>query len=490
MQALDGHDLRMLARELDQALEWVSATRAAGETVAGPSELSKRARKLERKLLAILLTGWQDAADEAITDAADTVLGGAGALSQSELDAVLGNVALRMGSSFSDDVMTDVRGVLGETYKVSRAWFAGVEPKNLSFNLVDRKAVSWLEGDAKYWIGGYYDRVLGAEIASGVAATILEEGLGRREAGGVLREALSERLLDDKVVGRAGYWEGLAAVAATRARTFGSIESFVEAGIARFEYVAVMDERTSKVCRELNGRIFDVATAVGVRDQMMQADDPEQVKTLMPWPKPGAVVGKSSAALAEEGVMMPPAHFRCRSMVVAIEDGDVEPVERRTPARTSARTREALDTVTPDEQALKLRTVRATATHAAFPSKQLAKAARVHATSELQFGETMTREAYLDRARETLASAPEVYMVGARDRSRVYYHVDPKARLVLTATDGGEIVSLNGMVGATDEQWARFRSNLRRRCVELRGVPTGDQAKSDGRTQQTHPEAG
>ena len=96
----------------------------------------------------------------------------------------------------------------------------------------------------------------------------------------------------------------------TRARSFGTVEGLVHGGIERLEIVAVMDERTSDICRELNGRIIDVADAVAVRDRLLDAESPEDVKLVTPWISADAAAASSSKDLAAQGVALPSFHFQ------------------------------------------------------------------------------------------------------------------------------------------------------------------------------------
>lgn len=70
------------------------------------------------------------------------------------------------------------------------------------------------------------------------------------------------------------------------------MRSYRENGIERYEYVAILDERTSDICEGLNGQVF------AVKD-------------------------------AEVGVNMPPTHPNCRSSTIPVWDGKLS-VERDT----------------------------------------------------------------------------------------------------------------------------------------------------------------
>jgi len=95
------------------------------------------------------------------------------------------------------------------------------------------------------------------------------------------------------------------------------IKGYQELGIEYLEVLAVMDERTSEICKMMNGRIIPVANAAGQRDAMMAAKSPEDVKTISPWLKPAQLKGLDTKGIMGKGVIMPPYHFHCRTTVVA-----------------------------------------------------------------------------------------------------------------------------------------------------------------------------
>ena len=294
---------RALAVDVGSTLLWLLAVRAAGEPVAGSEGPAKKAAKLESQLFITLQNGWRGSAEQAISQATRLVLRGAGDVTEEELDQVLASLGQRMGPGFAAAVMPKVGSTLTSSYKLGRTMFDRDEPKAKAakFNVTDQRAVDWLERDANFWVGTAYDRQLGADIAATAKSLMLEGGLGRKAAGRELEKLLGDKVLDQSVVGRKGYFAGLAAVAATRARSFGTVEGLVHGGIERLEIVAVMDERTSDICRELNGRIIDVADAVAVRDRLLDAESPEDVKLVTPW---------ISADLAAQGVALPSFHFQ------------------------------------------------------------------------------------------------------------------------------------------------------------------------------------
>jgi SPP1 gp7 family putative phage head morphogenesis protein len=198
-----------------------------------------------------------------------------------------------------------------------------------TFDLVDERTIRALQEEQLIWIGRHYDSNVSATVRE-VAAAVQAAGLGRREAAAAMMKAVRESLSH---VGRPGgfrgtdkqYFEGLAANAATNARSLGQIRSFMEIGITKYELVNPMDDRTSEICAHLNGKIFTVADAASHLGEVAEASTPEEYKQAHPWlsygeileisPKPGQQSAQDSQALADAGVLLPPFHFRCRTTV-------------------------------------------------------------------------------------------------------------------------------------------------------------------------------
>jgi len=141
----------------------------------------------------------------------------------------------------------------------------------------------------------------------------IQQGMGSVEAGEQL-----EALFGDEYGKSKSYWRGLAATAINRSRTFGEISGYEEAGVATYEILAVMDERTSPVCKFMNGKVFKVKTAAKTRDDIINSP-PEMVKTNHPWLSFKDVQTMTDEQLQAVGFIMPPFHFHCRTTTVVRE---------------------------------------------------------------------------------------------------------------------------------------------------------------------------
>ena len=66
-------------------------------------------------------------------------------------------------------------------------------------------------------------------------------------------------------------------------RSLAQLSSYAEAGIARYLIEAVLDERTTEICRYLHGRVFEVSDALRRFDALDRLEQPEDIKQAQPW---------------------------------------------------------------------------------------------------------------------------------------------------------------------------------------------------------------
>ena len=113
----------------------------------------------------------------------------------------------------------------------------------------------------------------------------------------------------------------------SRLASFGFVAEAVAQGIDRYQISGELDKRTCGVCRYLHGKSFDVSQAYSKLSQLLQQQDPKDLKTAAPWPKQDAASLKELYATDEEGLQArgidsPPFHPLCRCILVP--DGTVE----------------------------------------------------------------------------------------------------------------------------------------------------------------------
>lgn len=199
---------------------------------------------------------------------------------------------------------------------------------------------------------------------AGDLATKAREIVARGNAQGLGTDVIAKDLearFAAQIARPASYWRVVADSFVGRARTTSQIYSYEDAEIETFEVVAIIDQVTTDQCRFMDGQTFSVSTGRELLDQLTDLEDPEDVKYANPWVRKGADEsggqrlfvphadgstttiakidrsgvgasddrgvfsgGKSSGDLSKLGIVFPPYHGRCRTIIVAgAESSDV-----------------------------------------------------------------------------------------------------------------------------------------------------------------------
>ena len=284
---------------------------------------------------ALLQTEWRRVSEEAIAAGLDELASGSGRVSLDEVQEITQTVQpVASGSNLTSRVSDGVTDTVQATYTLGQEAVSAEVANTL--NVTDRRVQNWLDSDTTYWIGTHYDRQVQERIQNAQrdifrspedadVLDAIDDGdelrrqlvntgtLGRREAGQVLQEAFAGEMEKSD-----SYWRLLANHVTTRSREFGRIEGFVKAGIDQYQIDAVIDRVTSDICRFMDGKTFQVADAVSLRDDIISADEPEDVKDIAPWLSIETIQDDSTDELAEKGFVLPPFHANCRSRAVGL----------------------------------------------------------------------------------------------------------------------------------------------------------------------------
>lgn len=210
-------------------------------------------------------------------------------------------------TSLTDKEKFQIANIIGMSYDIGIKNIMRDISVNYSTKLTDKPGQDWCKKDTLYWIGNYFSDTLGAEI-KGVCEAAFSEGLGRAELGAALRDKFGQQIKRSD-----SYWKGLAATNINRARCFGGVTAMEAANVNEYEIIAMMDERTSPICRMMNGKIFTIKDAVKLRDAAISSKTPEEFKAAHPWIPYATAKSIPDDKLAASGLSLPPYHFYCRT---------------------------------------------------------------------------------------------------------------------------------------------------------------------------------
>lgn len=202
------------------------------------------------------------------------------------------------------------------------------------FDVVDETAVAALSEQQLFWIDQYWSDHLSRRISATVADEMLGSGLGREQAGEIMKKVISGEFPGVSVPKTFrgtpdDYFQMLAGTVRNRATNMGSIAEMVEAKITTYRIDAILDNRTSEVCQMLNGQTFTVEQGRQHVERTLAVRDPEEFKSIAGWRTPEEVESLMNAnrsdsdamsmALSSAGLTLPPYHARCRTIINAID---------------------------------------------------------------------------------------------------------------------------------------------------------------------------
>ncbi len=271
---------------------------------------------MANKISNVLLTEVTELQKEGVNKFISYITSGDGAITQKEVAMGLNELEKLLGNSLISKLDESVKDFQSLAYS---AGFGTVNSK-LKFNQADEDALNWLSKDQNYWIGEHYESQLKEKMVS-TAKEIVNESLDREEATKRFKSKFNDNFKRSN-----SYWEALGDHIVTRSREFGRTSAYQKAGINYVKVSAVVDDRTSDICRNLNGRIIAVSKLVQQRDNLMNAKSPEETKKIAPWlsKKDIAIKVKGiETSKLPKGVALPPYHFRCRTRTVVAYENEL-----------------------------------------------------------------------------------------------------------------------------------------------------------------------
>lgn len=173
-----------------------------------------------------------------------------------------------------------------------------------------RKVHEGIVHAARYYTNQHFNRIILPEIQNRVNAILGGADPATVPGFGDINRYLSRRLQN------VPYWRIVANGAASRAYHYGVMKAGTLRQLRGYEIVAIIDDRTSDICRYLDGKQYLLSETVDLMEKAIDALDAERFTKLLPWvPSVDAIAGKSTAELVDLGYVTPPFHPNCRSTI-------------------------------------------------------------------------------------------------------------------------------------------------------------------------------
>ena len=177
---------------------------------------------------------------------------------------------------------------------------------NIVFDEIDIRAINAMRNNF-YWVGKEFNKDFTDRLKD-----IIESAF----RGEVARSELAQRLKDEfasELKQGVRYFEGVSDHIISQNQNISTVNQARKYGVKYYKVVAVMDSRTSTICRSMNGRLIPAEHIERQCDNIMNAKDMASKKAAATWAK-APYNGRSDKMDSNFG--MPPYHFRCRTEIV------------------------------------------------------------------------------------------------------------------------------------------------------------------------------
>ena len=177
---------------------------------------------------------------------------------------------------------------------------------NIVFDEIDVRAINAMRNNF-YWVGKEFNKGFSDRLKDIIESAFRGE-VARSELAGRLKEEFASELKQS-----VRYFEGVSDHIISQNQNISTVNQARKYGVKYYKVVAVMDNRTSAICRSMNGRLIPAEHIERQCDNIMNAKDMASKKAAATWAK-APYNGRSDKMDSNFG--MPPYHFRCRTEIV------------------------------------------------------------------------------------------------------------------------------------------------------------------------------
>lgn len=224
---------------------------------------------------------------------------------------------------FGNDLPVRAEKIIRE--RITESWKQGKLDANLrkdNWKVTDEKAVSFFRENDRFFLGKQYNK-----YSEEIRKVIDDELTGKSRSHDKkvverLRKKMGAALDHPKIK---DYYSMVVRNSVNRSRNYSRALAYEQMGISELEIVAILDDSTSDVCREMNGRRIEVKTAADFVRNVISSpvDELDAFVTEYEWPTTEQIkqMPKQSTAdiLKTIKCKLPPYHARCRTTYVMAE---------------------------------------------------------------------------------------------------------------------------------------------------------------------------
>lgn len=189
------------------------------------------------------------------------------------------------------------------------------------FDEIDADAVEAMR-KSFYWMGKEYNENLQSRLKDKIEGVFKGE-IELDEIGAELKREFSYILSADE-----SYFRGVSDHIALQARNVATVTQGAKYGVKYYKILAIMDARTTQICRSMHGRIIPAAHLEAQAEKILNANSLASKKSAAAW-RSEAYLGKSDKMDSNFG--LPPYHFRCRTEAIPVwvDEEEIDGVKMR-----------------------------------------------------------------------------------------------------------------------------------------------------------------
>ena len=189
------------------------------------------------------------------------------------------------------------------------------------FDEIDADAVDAMR-KSFYWMGKEYNQNLQNRLKDKIESVFKGE-IELDSIGAELKREFGSILSADE-----SYFKGVSDHIALQARNVATVTQGAKYGVKYYKILAIMDARTTQICRSMHGRIIPAAHLEAQAEKILNANSLASKKAAAAW-RSEAYLGKSDKMDSNFG--LPPYHFRCRTEAVPVwvDEEEIDGVKMR-----------------------------------------------------------------------------------------------------------------------------------------------------------------
>jgi hypothetical protein len=218
----------------------------------------------------------------------------------------------KFGIELPADAEDSIRKWTGKSYRLG----VGGDWKDDNWKVTDKNALDFFAAHDQHFFGKQFEhyaddiRKVVEDELNGTSRAYSAETIAR------LKEKMGEGFEHPYI---RDYYDIVVRNAVNKSRNFGRVFRYERLGIAEIEIVAILDQKTSRMCRLMNGRRIPVNIAGEFVREVMTTQMDEMTEKFA-WPTNSEVDGykdlSTSEILKRTKCKLPPYHARCRTTTV------------------------------------------------------------------------------------------------------------------------------------------------------------------------------